>query len=617
MESSLLNPFLLFTETNSNMPAPYSLVWDLDSLYPNPATKEFAAIFEASKTELQALANDSESLPAVEPSNAAIWADFLDRSTEVFSRNSDLHSFVGCHGAADGENKDYQQMEAKLGALGPLSSQVFTNVESAFRDLSDDDLAAFAEADERLSAVKFFLEECRSNAQLRLPKDLELLYSELSVDGIHAWGRLYDRISAELRVELMEKGEPVKKSVGQVRIDLPDRATRENNFHAVEKSWGSITGTCADAINHIAGTRLARYKRLGTQDHLDVPLRLNRMNRATLETMWSVITERKPILLKYFKRKAELLGVEQMSWFDQLAPIPQASAGVEKLDYDTACDTVISTFHGFSDHLGDFAQKALDDNWVEVENRSGKRQGGFCTGLPAKKQSRIFMTFKESDDDMATLAHELGHAYHSHVLREQPFLLQDYPMNLAETASTFAEAVLGDKQIETAQTPQKKLAILNHMLSDSVAFMMNIHARFTFENNFHIERADGEVTADRLTELMVNAQKETYCDAFDCWSETYWASKLHFFITGWPFYNFPYTFGYLLSLGIYSTASEFGDDFPAKYRELLIATGCMNAEEAVQSTLGYDLTKPEFWHKSIDIIDARVNEFIAVSDSMV
>ncbi len=598
--------------------AQYALTWDLDSLYPHPEKEEFKTLFDAYKTDLTQLAEDSESLPAVDPDGAKAWADFLDRITDIFARSSDLGAFIGCHAAADAENKLFQQMEAALGALGPLSNQVFTNVESAYRDLSDEQLEAFAQADERLAKVKFFLEECRSNAQLRLSKDLEMLSAELSVDGIHAWGRMYDRLSGALRVELMEKGEIVKKSPGQVRVDLPDRDVRQNNFYAIEKAWNTHADDCADALNHIAGTRLTKYRRLGVEDHLSVPLRFNRMNRETLDTMWAVITERKGTLLRYFERKAQLLGIEKMAWYDQLAPIPQASQGAgDSLGYDDACNTVIKTFHGFSDHLGNFAEKALNEGWVEVEDRAGKRQGGFCTGLPTKKQSRIFMTYKNSADDMSTLAHELGHAYHSHVLREQPFLLQDYPMNLAETASTFAEAILGDKRLAEADSDAKKLGILNNMLSDSVAFMMNIHARFIFENQFHVERAEGELTSDRLTEIMFDAQKEAYCDAFEDWSNAFWISKLHFYITGWPFYNFPYTFGYLLSLGVYSTAEEFGDDFPTKYRELLIATGCMNAEEAVQSTLGYDLTKPDFWHKSIDIIDSRVEEFLKVSDGMV
>ncbi|MCA9082024.1 MAG: M3 family oligoendopeptidase [Planctomycetaceae bacterium] len=595
----------------------YALTWDLDSLFPHPEKAEFKTHLDTYRSQIKQLAEDSESLPAISAKSAAHWAEFLGRVAQVFSDSTDLHAFVGCHSAADAENKTLHQTEAALAAVGPLRNQVFTNIEAAFRGLSDADLDAFCAADEQLSAVRFFLEECRLNADLRLPKDQEMLYADLSVDGLHAWGRLYDRISGELKVQLMEKGELIKKSVGQVRMDSAERSNRQNNFFAVEKAWKTLGDTCADTINHIAGARLTRYRYLGLQDHLDVPLHYNRMQRKTLETMWEVISQRKQPLLKFFERKAQLLGLERLSWYDQLAPLPQASTGENKISYDDACDTIIKTFDEFSNELGDFARMSFNDRWIEAEDRSGKRQGGFCTGLPTRKQSRIFMTYTGSPDDMSTLAHELGHAYHSFVLRGQPFFLQDYPMNLAETASTFAEAILGDRRLADAQTTGEKLGILNSMLSDSVAFMMNIHTRFLFENQFHVERNAGEVSADRLTELMLAAQKEAYLDAFADWSSVFWISKLHFYITGMPFYNFPYTFGYLLSLGVYSTASEFGDKFPAKYRELLIATGCMSAEDAVKSTLGYDLTQPDFWNKSIDIVDQRVNEFLSLSEEFV
>ncbi|HWL07023.1 MAG TPA: M3 family oligoendopeptidase [Planctomicrobium sp.] len=595
----------------------YAITWDLESLYPKPDTPEFRKLIDEFKVDLSKLAAQSESLPAPTKANAPAWGDFLEQVEKLFAFATDLGAFVGCYSAADSENKAYMQIEAILGATGPARNQVFTNLELAFRELNDDQLKEFASGDPRLDRVLFFLEDSRANAQFRLSKDLEMLSAELGVDGIHAWGRLYDRISGELKVELMEKGEIVRKSPGQVRLDVLDRTTRENNFHALEKSWKTVSDTCADSLNHIAGTRLARYKRLKTEDHLDAPLRYNRMQRKTLETMWEVISSRKQVLLKFFERKAQLLGLEKLGWFDQLAPLPQAAVAGDTLSWDTACDTIIESFDEFSQELGDFARMAIKDRWIEAEDRSGKRQGGFCTGLPVSQQSRIFMTFTGSADSMSTLAHELGHAYHSHVLRSQPFLLQDYPMNLAETASTFAEAILGGKRLANTQSAGEKLGILNNMLTDSVAFLMNIHARFIFENQFHRERADTELTSDRLTEIMLEAQKNAYCDAFSQWQHTFWVSKLHFYISSLPFYNFPYTFGYLLSLGLYSTAGEFGASFPAKYRELLLATGSMNAEEAVKSTLGYDLIQPDFWNRSIDVIDRNVADFLETSEQFV
>jgi oligoendopeptidase F len=188
-------------------------------------------------------------------------------------------------------------------------------------------------------------------------------------------------------------------------------------------------------------------------------------------------------------------------------------------------------------------------------------------------------------------------------------------MNLAETASTFAEAILGDRQLADAENDAARLKLLDHMLGDSVAFLMNIHCRFLFEDRFYHERARGELSAERLTELMLAAQKEAYCDALDeeGWYGGFWISKLHFYIGGWPFYNFPYTFGYLLSLGIYRLRDET-KKFPDKVREFLIATGCRETEDAVAESFGLDLTRPDFWNGSLDIVERHVQQFLNVAE---
>jgi len=597
----------------------FSQTWDLQSLLPHPTSPEFPELLQRYRDDLQKLADQSDSLSAVSAESAAVqnWVTFLTEFERIEIQAIDLHALIGCYAAEDATNKQYLQLDATISALDPLRERVATNIDFALKGATDADFAAFVAAAPYLKKIEYFLKSRRKHAAFRLPKEQELLAADLAVDGIHAWGRLYDRLSGELRITVIEKGDLVKKSVGQVRFDMADRATRENNFLAADKAWATIEDTCADALNHLAGTRLTIYKRLGVQDHLDLPLRHNRMSRETLNAMWSAISARKEMLLNYCDKKAKALGVSRLSWFDQSAPYPVAKpiGKSEEIPYNDAVNQIVRTFTGFSPDFGEFAQMAAEQRWVEAENRSGKRQGGFCTGFPGKGESRIFMTYTNSEDSMSTLAHELGHAYHSWVLRDQPLVLQDYPMNLAETASTFAECVLAEVRLAQCQTKDEQLGLLDNMLSDAIAFLMNIHCRFLFENSFHTERASGELTASRLSELMTAAQKEAYCGALadDGLNGRFWVSKLHFYISGLPFYNFPYTFGYLLSLGAYALAKESGAssaDFPAKYRSLLLATGCQDAEDAVKSTLGYDLTKPDFWNKSLDVVENRVNRFL-------
>lgn len=633
---------------------PLSENWELESLLPVPGSESFASQLERFESDLNRLVATSNELPAPSAATAVsqAWAAFLGEYERVETTAIDLAAGIGCYAAADAGNRVYRQYEAELSALDPLRETIATQVELALQPAGDADFKSFVASNPVLSKNEFFLRQRKKNASLRLPKGEELLAAELGVDGIHAWGRLYDRVSSELRIPVMEAGRIVEKSPGQIRYDSPERTVRENNFRSAEIAWKSIADTCADALNHIAGTRLTIVKRLGLTDHLDVPLAKNRMTRKTLETMWSVVTQRKGVLAKYLAAKARLLGLPALSWFDVTAPLPSvvtlpsgaaspiasssgsssgsgnsagttptAAAGsgqpaAEKgIDYPAGCDLIERTFSRFSGDLGEFAKMSFVDKWIEAENRGGKRQGAFCTTFPGSRQSRIFMTFTNSYDDVSTLAHELGHAYHSWVLKDQPLFLQDYPMNLAETASTFAEAILAEERLKSAGSVTAELPILDHMLSDAVAFLMNIHARFLFEDAFYRERLDGELSAARLSELMLDAQKTAYCGtlADDGWYPDFWISKLHFYISGLPFYNFPYTFGYLLSTGLYAVAgSSNGSDFAARYRQLLIATGNAETEAAVSGTLGEDLGEPGFWQRSLDVVERRVNRFVSI-----
>lgn len=597
---------------------PYSQVWDLDSLHPHPELPAFSEALTSFEQRLSKLTAQVDNLPPVgnAPDTLDAWSEFLEDWAQAQSLGGELDSFIGCHAAADAGNKSFRALEAKLAALRPQLERISTALEFRLQDTIPDALESFLASDARLSRIAFFVRDRREQAQYRLPQEQELLFSELSVDGMHAWGRLYDRLSGDLRITVQEKGELVQKSPGQVQFDDPSRTVRENNFFAAAKAWETIGESCADSLNHLSGTRLTRYRRLGLRDHLDVPLAANRMQRATLDTMWGEITKFKAKLTEYFDAKARLLGVSKLAWYDLAAPLPEKFLGREetKITYDRACELIVESFSKFSPDFGEFAQMAVDQRWIEAENRPGKRQGGFCTGFLLHKQSRIFMTYNDTADNMSTLAHELGHAYHSWALNNEPLLLQDYPMNLAETASTFAEAVLGEERLNAAG-PEAQLGILDGMLGDAVAFLMNIHARFLFEDRFHVERKSGELSPERFTELMVEAQREAYLDALDSagWNPTFWISKLHFYITYVPFYNFPYTFGYLLSLGLYALAGQYGPQFPERYRQLLINTGCMSAEAAVQAAFGHDLTQPQFWQESLKIIGQRVDRFVELA----
>ena len=224
------------------------------------------------------------------------------------------------------------------------------------------------------------------------------------------------------------------------------------------------------------------------------------------------------------------------------------------------------------------------------------------------------MTYDGALGDVSTLAHELGHAWHSWLMRDMRPWARTYPMTLAETASTFAEQILLDSVLaDGASSAGEKQAVLDSRLQAAAAFLLNIPVRFDFESAVYEERANQELGSERLCELMLQAQREWYGDALaedelDPW---FWASKLHFYITGLSFYNFPYTFGYLFSLGIFARAKREGDSFLPRYEALLRDTGSAPAEAVARDHLSVDLEESHFWNESVDLIEKDLEAYLA------
>jgi oligoendopeptidase F len=226
------------------------------------------------------------------------------------------------------------------------------------------------------------------------------------------------------------------------------------------------------------------------------------------------------------------------------------------------------------------------------------------------KDSRIFMTYNDSLGDMLTLAHESGHAFHGHVMRDTRPYGRGYPMTLAETASTFGEQLLIQGLLEdpSVSDPQRAM-ILDIEVGHGAIYLLDIPVRYEFEQSFYEERKEGELAVSRLKALMTETQRKILGDVLEAGGEDpyFWASKLHFYITGLTFYNFPYTFGFLLSRGLYAMFKQEGLPFLGRYEEFLRLTGSDTAENVARRTLGRNLEEPGFWSEAIRSLEEPLN----------
>lgn len=588
--------------------------WDLEVFFPGGSNSPELAQF------LDQLDNDIAAFrtlvtAARVPQTAAealVWGTVFDTAQELARRLRQAGAFILCLTAQNMKDQKARLLSGRVRQIGAGYASVLTILDSQILRVPDQAWEAVL-ADPKYQPIAFPLAERRRRAKEKLGPEQEALINDLSVDGYHAWGELYNTLVGRIAIPFEQDGKTIKLSAGQAANKLlsGDRAVRSAVFDRWESAWAEQAELFAAALNHLGGYRVNLYRHRGWDSILKEPLDNNRMSEQTLEVMWDVIERNKDPLVAYLQRKARLLGLTRLSWHDVDAPLSQAG---KRVSYDEAAGFIVEHFARFSPRMADFAQRAFEERWIEAEDRPGKRPGGFCSNFPVSGQSRIFMTFEGNTSNIFTLAHELGHAYHQHVMNDLPFMAQGYPMNVAETASTFAEMIVADAALKRAETRGERLALLADKAERAVAFFMNIHTRFIFETGFYDERKKGLVSVERLNELMENAQKKAFRDALDLYHPHFWASKLHFYATSQPFYNFPYTFGYLFSSGVYARALAEGPGFEKKYVELLRDTGRTTVEDLAARHLGVDLRQPEFWQGAVDLAVADVREFLRMTE---
>lgn len=597
----------------------YNDTWDLETVFPGGTNSEEV------QTKITLLKEDiaryGEQLKEwnSDPADASALLDLLKQQEVIGKGLSQVHTFVNMWHDAFMDDEHASVVKGQAMELSSEIQQLSTIFTKKLVAIPNDHWSALLQ-DGALKEISFSLDEIREQGKRLLSEDEEKLIAKLNKDGIAAWSNLYNTVGSIMTVPFTDKdGKTTELSIGQAMNKMyadPDAEVRDVLFEDWEKVWSKNGPIFADILNHLAGYRLTLQEAHGREGHLEEPLEYNRMSEETLTAMWSAVDAQKQTFLDYLGQKAKLLGMDKLGWQDVDAPVALGETKPTRFTYDEACDFIIENFTSFGPKLTDFTKHALENRWVEAEDRPNKRPGGYCTSLPEFEESRIFMTFTGSPSDTSTLAHELGHAFHSHVMKDLPELNQGYAMNVAETASTFAETIIADATVKNAATDEEKISLLANKLEGATAMFLNIRARFLFEDSFYTERAKGIVSEKRLNELMVEAQKEAFGDSLSSYHPHFWAAKLHFFIDSVPFYNFPYTFGYLFSLGIYAEYLKQPEGFEEKYIALLRDTGSMKVEDLAKKHLDVDVTKEEFWAAGIELVGKDVEEFVKLTNKV-
>ena len=588
--------------------------WDLSNVYPSLDSAEFAADLKKvpqmiAEMETVFLEQAAVLGPDADPAAlAAVAGRMVEQINAFYTLAGTIRVYIYSFVTTDSYNKAALKAMSEFEQLQLRAQQVQIKMESWLGRVGQS-LEKGLNLPGAAAAHAFYLRETIEQSKYLMSDSEESLAAELSLSGGNAWTKLQGVVTSQLSVDFELDGS-VQKLPMPALINLhahPDELVRRRAYEAELKAWESVKEPLAAAMNGIKGSTNTLNKRRGRVDALHAPIDDARMDRATLEALLGAMQDSFPMFQRYFKAKAARLGKEKLAWWDVFAPV---GASETHFTFPEASAFVLKHFYKFSPHLGDMAQRAFKNNWLDAEQRVGKRGGAFCMGVPANGESRVLCNFDGTLDQVFTIAHELGHAFHNDCMFRagKTPLQRNTPMTLAETASIMCETLMMDAALAEAKGRQEELAILETSLIGSSQVIVDIYSRYLFEKEVFERREKSELSAEDLCDIMLRAQKATYGAGLD---ENFlhpymWTWKPHYYYTHLSFYNFPYAFGLLFGLGLFAIYQERGESFVPDYMNLLASTGEDRAAE-LAARFGIDIRSKAFWAGSLAIIGKQTN----------
>lgn len=579
--------------------------WDLTVLYKDFDDPAFKADLGGLDASIAAL---TEAIAAPCEDEAAKLTALVGQVEALSMTFERLMLMVELTLSVDAQNKPANAAMAPLMRSAMLMEQANNALGRYLSKLEN--LSELVHSNETLSARAFALLEMAENAKHQLPEALEEPVMKMQLSGGQAFSHLRDKLDATLTVDYDGKAIPL--SAARAKAYDADADVRRKAYDAELAAYKKIEIPMSYCLNNIKAEGETMAQLRGYKGVLDMALAHSRMDEKTLDAMWTAIREALPELREYFKAKGRLLGHENgLPFYDLFAPVGHAS---RTYTVEEARALLLDLFGRFCPEMGDMMRAAFDEGWIDMYPREGKSGGAFCAGYYEKNISRVMTNFAGSASDVSTLAHELGHAFNNRMLRHKPLMMNDTPMPLAETASTFNETLLIAQLLKDA-TPEEELTLLDSCLVEQTQTMVDIYSRFLFEQKVVAAQADHALDVDELKETMLWAQDQSYGDGLDpAFRHPYmWACKSHYYSPNVHFYNFPYAFGGLFARGLYARYEQEGEAFVPVYCDLLSRFGSDTIAN-VTASVGIDVTTPDFWRSAVESVLVQVRRFVELAN---
>lgn len=562
--------------------------WDLSTIYSGFNCPEMKRDFNRCRELLQQKRKMSESSEG----DFSSWiSDFLKLENELSALVSSLNSYIYAVYAADTDNTEAVRGISLIDALIVEDKAVTVAVNRKIHE-NYSVIQKLITENKDLSDFATVFKEIDIKALHSMDEQREELVAELQSAAADSFSRLQQKLLSSL------KDEELNKTFNELRNDAysPNDAVRRASFEAENRLLYGVRDSVAACLNGIKGATIILNKHRGWKSPLEKTLFQSRMSEKTLKSLIAALEEALPMWREYLSVKGKILGTDKFEFHHLFAPLPSAQTE-ETWQFQQAGEYLVEKFSEFSPDFGAFTKEAFDKNWIDWKIRPNKAGGAFCIEFAAHKQTRVLSNWTGTFSDVVTLAHELGHAYHYHCVKDLPVAFTQYPMTLAETASNFAEEIIKQDAIFHSKSADEKAMLTESRLQDACQVFVDILCRYYFENEVFRLRHDSEISAEELSEIMIRCQKSTYGEEVSN-HPLMWAVKSHYYSPDLDFYNFPYAFGCLFALAIHSRKGEWKNDFPFRYKKILEETGKLSCED-VGKIAGFDIETKDFWMNQI------------------
>jgi len=575
--------------------------WSLADLYPGFNTPELESAFDVIEEQVTSFEGLRSNLTPDMPADR--FLDIVRASEEMTRVAIKLSSFAGLAFSADTQDQTALSLQARVQQfLADMENRTLF-FELWWKDLDEENAKRLMETSRD---YRYYLEEMRHFKPHTLSEPEEKIINLKNVTGSNALITLYSSITNRYVFKLEVEGETKELTRGQMMtyVQGPDHDMRAAAYREIYRVFGDDS----PILGQMYQTRVRDWRNENlTLRKFSSPIAVRNLGNdipdKAVDTLLDVARKNVGIFQRYFKMKAKLLGMEKLRRYDIYAPVVQAE---KTFEFDAAAQMVFDSFAGFDPKIAELARRVFDEDHLDSEVRKGKREGAFCASTLPEMTPWVLLNYQSRARDVATMAHELGHAIHAMLASHHSTFTFHSSLPLAETASTFGEMMLTDCLLAAETDEDVRRDILFKQVDDAYATIMRQSYFALFEKQAH-EMVVKNASVDELAAAYMENLKEQFGDSLELSDEFKWewVSIPHIYHT--PFYVYAYAFGQLLVLSLYQQFKQEGESFKPKYLRILSAGGS-EAPAEILGEAGIDIESAEFWQGGFDVVDGLVKQ---------